>query len=719
MHFIRMRLQGFKSFVDPTELVIAPGLTGVVGPNGCGKSNLLEAMRWVMGETSPKSMRGDGMEDVIFAGASTRPARAWAEVALSLDNSDFSAPVEFNKSEKFDITRRITRDAGSAYKVDGKDARARDVRMLFADASTGAHSPALVRQGRISELINAKPKARRAILEDAAGIGGLYQRRHEAELKLRAAEDNLARVADVLEALEQQLASLARQARQAAKYRECADALRRAEGLLLWLRWREAEAERLAAEARLTEGVQRAARAEAEASAAARTQVDAEDALPPLREADAVAAAILQRHLVERDQIDERTRQARSDLERLEARARQLSADLEREQALAGDADGSVAALRGEAEELARAQDGHEDALAAAQAAADQAARKVEAEEETLDRLTGDAARLSARHQAAERRVQEADGEVRRAEADQRKAEDEAAQLAAAIADGDAVLAAASHAMTQAQETASLAETALARAEAERAEAQTRESDARAAAAAAAGEASALRAEAEALRKLLARDAGAEGALLDRLSVALGYEAALGAALGEDLRAPEAESGAGWRALCDFEGSAVALPASVEPLSKRVEAPPLLARRLARIGVVPDVATGEALQPSLAPGMRLVTLAGDLWRWDGWCVPAGEGSSSAAIRLKQRNRLAALEDQLELSEARAAEAADAQTEAKARLAAAQTADAAAREARRRADAARAEAEKTHGRAQGELELRRARHAAASAVWAAA
>ncbi|MEO0361614.1 MAG: AAA family ATPase, partial [Pseudomonadota bacterium] len=198
MIFTKLRLHGFKSFVDPTELLIAPGLTGVVGPNGCGKSNLLEALRWVMGETSAKSMRGAGMEDVIFAGAASRPARSFAEVSLSIDNSERRAPAAFNKADALDVVRRITRDAGSAFKANGDDVRARDVRMLFADASTGAHSPALVRQGQISELINAKPKARRAILEDAAGIGGLYQRRHEAELKLNAAEGNLARVDDVI-----------------------------------------------------------------------------------------------------------------------------------------------------------------------------------------------------------------------------------------------------------------------------------------------------------------------------------------------------------------------------------------------------------------------------------------------------------------------------------------------------------------------------------------
>ncbi|MEL6127336.1 MAG: AAA family ATPase, partial [Pseudomonadota bacterium] len=165
MQFNKLRLLGFKSFVDPTELMIADGLTGVVGPNGCGKSNLLEALRWVMGENRPTAMRGAGMEDVIFAGASSRPARNYAEVTLTLDNTDRLAPPAFNDQDRIEIVRRITRDAGSAFKTNGKDARARDVQMLFADASTGSHSPALVRQGQISELINAKPKAQRRILE--------------------------------------------------------------------------------------------------------------------------------------------------------------------------------------------------------------------------------------------------------------------------------------------------------------------------------------------------------------------------------------------------------------------------------------------------------------------------------------------------------------------------------------------------------------------------
>ena len=262
MRFSKLRLTGFKSFVDPTDLIIADGLTGIVGPNGCGKSNLLEALRWVMGENRPSAMRGGGMEDVIFAGAASRPARNFAEVSVHIDNSDRLAPASFNDSDALEIVRRITRDVGSAYKVNTKDVRARDVQMLFADASTGAHSPSLVRQGQISELINAKPKARRRILEEAAGISGLYQRRHEAELKLKGAETNLTRVDDVLEQLAQQLGQLARQARQAARYREIGEALRRAEELLLYRRWKEADEARDKAEAALRDRTSDAARAE-------------------------------------------------------------------------------------------------------------------------------------------------------------------------------------------------------------------------------------------------------------------------------------------------------------------------------------------------------------------------------------------------------------------------------------------------------------------------
>src|SRR5262245_30813862 len=188
MKLTRLRLIGFKSFVEPTDVPIEPGLTGIVGPNGCGKSNLVEALRWAMGEASHKAMRAVDMDDVIFSGSAGRPARNTAEVVLSIDNNERQAPAAFNDTDHLDVSRRIERDQGSTYRINGREVRARDVQILLADASTGARSPALVHQGRIGEIIQAKPEARRRVLEEAAGVAGLHVRRHEAELRLKAAE---------------------------------------------------------------------------------------------------------------------------------------------------------------------------------------------------------------------------------------------------------------------------------------------------------------------------------------------------------------------------------------------------------------------------------------------------------------------------------------------------------------------------------------------------
>ncbi|MEO1001126.1 MAG: AAA family ATPase, partial [Pseudomonadota bacterium] len=367
MQITRLRLSGFKSFVDPTELLIRPGLSGVVGPNGCGKSNLLEALRWVMGENRPTAMRGAGMEDVIFAGSAARPARHFAEVTLSLEAGDAPPPPLFGAEPRLEVVRRITRDAGSAYRAGGKEARAKDIQMLFADASTGAHSPALVRQGQIAELINAKPKARRRILEEAAGISGLYQRRHEAELKLQATEANLARIEEVVQALEAQLASLARQARQAARYRHLSEEIRTGEARLLWRRWQEADAARGAAAEALTAALTAVAAAEGAAQAEGRRRGAAEEALPPLREEDAIAGALLQRLIVERDQIDREAEQAAEAIAATGRRLAQYRADREREAGLDRDAAETIERLDWEGAELAKAGEGHAPRLAEAE----------------------------------------------------------------------------------------------------------------------------------------------------------------------------------------------------------------------------------------------------------------------------------------------------------------------------------------------------------------
>ncbi|WP_299647531.1 chromosome segregation protein SMC [uncultured Jannaschia sp.] len=702
MRFSRLSLNGFKSFVDPTDLVIADGLTGVVGPNGCGKSNLLEALRWVMGENRPTAMRGGGMEDVIFAGAQSRPARNFAEVTLALDNADRRAPAIFNDAETLDVVRRITRDVGSAYQVNGREVRARDVQMLFADASTGAHSPSLVRQGQISELINARPQRRRRVLEEAAGISGLYQRRHEAELKLNATEANLARIDDLVDQLSVRLASLSRQARQAARYREIAAALRQAERMLLYRRWREAEAARIGAEETLRRRLGDAAAAERRAILAEDARAAAEAVLPELREEETVARAILQRAHVARDGLAERERQATAEIARLEARIDQIDADTQREGTLNRDAGESIARLEVEAAELGAAGDGQDDMLAGAEAAARDAAAVLREREEELSTLTEDLARLAARHQSTIRVATEVEARVTRIEAEASGARDAAAGARTAMGAEAEAARAAMDAQARLQSDAAAAEVTLAEAETAREAAQDAEGRARADRAGAEGEARTLAAEIAALEKLLSGDDGDGAPLLDRLQVETGFEAALGAALGDDLRASgigaEETEKAGWTTLPPYNRPS-ALPHEATPLANRVTAPAALSRALSQVGLV-EPNTAERLQAQLRPGQVLVSTKGDLWRWDGFRVPAGSAPSAAALRLRQTNRLVRLRAEHAAAEGRAEATRDDHAAQARRLTEARSAEAAARDARRDTDRALSEAGRRLAQAEG-------------------
>ncbi len=705
VRFDRLRLNGFKSFVDPTDLVIREGLTGVVGPNGCGKSNLLEALRWVMGENRPTAMRGEGMEDVIFAGTARRNAKSHAEVSLTVDNRERLAPAGFNDADSFEITRRITRDAGSAYKIAGKDVRARDVQMLFADASTGAHSPALVRQGQISELINAKPRSRRRILEEAAGISGLYQRRHEAELKLNGAEANLTRVDDTLDQLSAQAASLARQARAAARYREIGAVLRQAEGLLLYRRWADAEAARLAAAQALAEALKRAAEAEV-ASRKARQQREAADAaLPPLREEEQIAAAVQSRVAVEREALAQAETRAADQVRALAARIVQLDRDLDREQALNRDAGEMIERLTWERTELTRAGEGHEARVEAATQAADEAAEVLREVEARLAELTDEAARLAARHQSAERLVSDLRAMLERAERAAQQAEQTLLEATKSGQAAEVALRQADAAQDIARARTETAEDALAQAEIGRAEAEAAEVVARAARSEAEGEAAALSAEMAALQRLVQRGRSDGTAILDLIEVARGHEIALGAALGDDLRAGLAEGQAsGWSQLPDLD-EARPLPPGVDPLAPHVlAAPRVLSRRLSQVGLAPDAAAGAALQAALAPGQRIVTPAGDLFRWDGMRVMAGDASSSAALHLQKVNQLKDITAQVDEAQARAADAIATHEAARDALALAAGQERSARDARREAERLLSDAARAATRAESDLAM---------------
>jgi chromosome segregation protein len=643
MKFDRLRLAGFKSFCDATEFKIEPGLTGVVGPNGCGKSNLVEALRWVMGESSYKNMRASGMDDVIFSGAGARPSRNLAEVGLTLDNSDRRAPAAFNDAETIEVTRRIERESGSTYRVNGREVRARDVQLLFADASTGARSPALVRQGQIGEIIAAKPQARRLILEEAAGVSGLHSRRHEAELRLKGAEDNLLRVEDILKQIEAQIDSLKRQARQSHRYRNLAQDIRRHEALARLIAWREREGQCIEAERRLEADVREVAERTRAQAEAARLQAIAAADLPPLRDDEARVGAALHRLTLARDALALEENRARARVAELERHVAEWTQDLQREEALIADAAGVAARLSTEDETLAADAARSEEAKWEAEERRAQLEERLAAAEAALAEAQTAAADLNARRNALAANLGEETRRHARFESEYATIAREREQLQAAAGDDAELRAEAEEVETLGQALADAEAQTLA---AEAAHAQAREAEAQSRGPLAEAERAAQRIDAEvsALTKLIsATPSGKWRPAIDAVDVARGYEAALGAALGDDLQASiDADAPAHWSL---NEGDDPQLPEGVEPLAGRVEAPPALRRRLAQIGVVAR-ADGARLAASLKAGQRLVSLEGDLWRWDGF-VSTAEAPTPAAQRLTEKNRLGDLSRQAE------------------------------------------------------------------------
>ena len=655
MQFNRIRLTGFKSFVEPTELLIDVGLTGVVGPNGCGKSNLVEALRWAMGETSAKQMRGGEMDDVIFAGTADRPARNLAEVMLSLDNSDRRAPAQFNDTDELDVVRRIERGNGSNYRVNGIEVRARDIQTLFADASTGARSTAMVSQGRIGTIINAKPDKRRGLLEEAAGITGLHARRHEAELRLRGAENNLERLEDVVGTLEEQHRLLKRQSRQATRYRNLSDHIKRHEAILLHLRWTAAQSNRAAAAEQVSEIGMLVAELTEEVATATTAQAEASSALPNLRQEEAERAAALQRLLVKRDALDTEEHRIESFRREIQHRIQQIDADTERERTLGRDAVEAIENLEREATDIRTAQSSETDDLALAKDNLAKAETDTENHEHSLAELTRSLVTDETRSTTLKRQL--VDFEARRKRLYDRRGDITREQQKAMDAANDhGELEMARNAAAVARQFAADARTKLQQAEGTTAEARAAESEAHEAHQNAEAAAAKLRAEQEALTEILEfGDPELWPPMIDAVEVEAGYEIALGAALGDDLIAPTDEaSPIHWRILPMF-ASPRELPENVQRLSEVVRGPAALMRRLSQIGVVDNDAQGQRLQDDLEQGQRLVSIQGGLWRWDGYTVTAGT-PTNAATRLGKRNRLDDMRVELNACDAKAAHA---------------------------------------------------------------
>jgi chromosome segregation protein len=714
MKLTRLRLHGFKSFVEPTDFVIEPGLTGVVGPNGCGKSNLVEALRWAMGETSHKSLRAADMDAVIFAGSGNRPARNHAEVVMTIDNADRTAPAAVNDRELLEISRRIEREAGSVYRINGRDVRARDVQLLFADAATGARSPALVHQGKIGEIIQAKPEQRRRVLEDAAGVAGLHARRHEAELRLKAAETNLTRVEDVIGQLTGQIEGLRKQARQAIRFREVAAKVRKAEATLFHLRWLEATAG--VAETGHTHelGVREMAERTREQAEAARIQAIRAAALPSLRDAEARAAAGLQRLKNAREMLDREEERAKERASELDRRLMQFSADIAREQQQISDAEAAVHRLEVEDAELreeivlrVEKRSGVDERVAESEATLADAERLFSELTTELAALTAKKSQLEANVRAHADRLARLDQDIANVQAEEQTLAQDTGGLGD-ITELEAATVTAQQNLAEAEAAAQASEAAhvAARAKLDASRAPLNEADKRV---------QRLDTEARTIAKLVnVQTKNLWPPIIDGVTVTKGYEKALGAVLGDDLDAPvDPSAPLRWTNPGVIDGDP-ALPDGVEALAAHVQAPVELARRLAQIGVV-SKERGAELVSQLKTGQRLVSLEGDVWRWDGF-VAAAHAPTGAARRLAERARLVDIENELEQARLDATTKRQALETAEGELKAAAAAESAARDAwraaQREADAAR----ERHAAAEREVNRHAARKSALSEAY---
>ncbi|NDG04136.1 MAG: chromosome partitioning protein ParA, partial [Alphaproteobacteria bacterium] len=637
LDFTKLQLHGFKSFVEPTTLLIEPGLTGIVGPNGCGKSNLIEALRCVMGENSARRMRAPDMDNVIFSGTATRPSRNLAEISLWLDNSGRTAPAEFNDQHELQVTRVIERGEGSLYHINGRPVRQRDVQMVFADQATGAQANNIVGQGQIDALIRAKPQDRRKILEEAAGITGLEARRHEAELKLKAAEQNLQRAEDVLKTYESQQRSLKSQLRAAQRYRELNDGIQAHDMLLLHVRQQlvtqqiaetnqqmailEHEIESLTQQITLTETA----------------RIEKTNELPPMRQAEAAAAALLQRLTLELEKIQ--AEQARVTKEQLNLQQQMAAAHNDHTHA-DHQLDDALATLQKLYTEQSQRQQQLEALRSLLPARAHDhhlVAEQVHAAEQNLHTLLATIAETESQRTSYQNQLQRAQAQVHtmqqrqadlestRAHWEQQKRELPDLTLAKSMVD------ACEADVQKKQEQLQAAEQAEHDADATAKEAQQKVD-------AAQHELTKLRAEETALRDLLESQRGLEQRVLDLLEGTGGFETALAVAFGEALTAALNDEAPSYWQQRTLAAPLPPLPVGAEPLSQLVQAPAELQSLLSMTGLVNSDDEGRALAAQLLPGQILVTRDGWAWRWDGYTITP-KATTTYATQLRQRARL--------------------------------------------------------------------------------
>ena len=654
MKFQSVRISGFKSFLEPTEIQMNMGLTGVVGPNGCGKSNIVEAIKWIMGENSARQMRGDGMDDVIFSGTNERPSRNFAEVSIKLDNSEKKAPAIFNHYDEIEITRKIEREKGSVYRVNGKQVRARDIQLIFADNGTGARSSGIVGQGRIAQIIDSNPEDRRVILEEAANIKGLHSRRHEAELKLKGASDNLDRLSDIEQTYKEQLIELEKQGRKAARYRSVGERIRKAEATLFFNLMNNAKKEANDLEIQLKKANENVSQGQIKVAEHIKSQLHLANKIPDLKKDEAEKAATLQTLNITKIKLDEEKSSAQNALQNIINQINLINNDIARESEIKEDAKKSLSTLLTEEKNLKEDSENFSTKITKATDLVKKLRSISDAADEKLSTITSEIYSIKSDKSDLEKRINNLKQkiEVTQNQLANFNIEDDKNRFKL---DKEKII----NLKKLIQENNQLNDGY--KVELEKLEKlETRLIEEKNTAV---FEFNKVNLEFDSLSTLLGRDTLNSNTLEKTIGNINNLEEAIGSVLGETLLAPilsddqSTENTTYWRD--DFKTiSPASLPESVIPIVTKITKSSILDTALKGVGIVNNKEIAFKLQKKLTFGQALTTPSGGLWRWDGFVQPQGVQNSYserlqqiARLRLLQ-NKLPSLEENQSLSEKR-------------------------------------------------------------------
>ena len=654
MKFQSVRISGFKSFLEPTEIQMNMGLTGVVGPNGCGKSNIVEAIKWIMGENSARQMRGDGMDDVIFSGTNERPSRNFAEVSIKLDNSEKKAPAIFNHYDEIEITRKIEREKGSVYRVNGKQVRARDIQLIFADNGTGARSSGIVGQGRIAQIIDSNPEDRRVILEEAANIKGLHSRRHEAELKLKGASDNLDRLSDIEQTYKEQLIELEKQGRKAARYRSVGERIRKAEATLFFNLMNNAKKEANDLDIQLKNANENVSQGQIKVAEHTKSQLHLANKIPDLKKDEAEKAATLQTLNITKIKLDEEKSSAQNALQNIINQINLINNDIVRESEIKEDAKKSLSNLLTEEKNLKEDSENFSTKITKATDLVKKLRSISDAADDKLSTITSEIYSIKSDKSDLEKRINNLKQkiEVTQNQLANFNIEDDKNRFKL---DKEKII----NLKKLIQENNQLNDGY--KVELEKLEKlETRLIEEKNTAV---FEFNKVNLEFDSLSTLLGRDTLNSNTLEKTIGNINNLEEAIGSVLGETLLAPilsddqSTENTTYWRD--DFKTiSPASLPESVIPIVTKITKSSILDTALKGVGIVDNKEIAFKLQKELTFGQALTTPSGGLWRWDGFVQPQGVQNSYserlqqiARLRLLQ-NKLPSLEENQSLSEKR-------------------------------------------------------------------